>query len=425
MRIVERFTRDRASRFIWGGLTLACALGLVFALQGEQRALDDEISAANTRTARYANTVVYDIATSPTLSSTEVEFRFRDMLVAAQAEVFTDPTVARMRLWDLDGVLRFSTDQPRGSIGAVQVEDERVVAASREGSSSFTQTTEPFTPATTGRDGEPTRLLQTFVPLTVPDRIDPLGAVQIDYLYDRLVENARDPWLQFQVLFAGLLGLFALLTVLSLRRPLTRTERVPVAALPAPAPATEEVSAQDADEGAAALQEELVVAREQLTQAEEAYRYLEVRLKKTQEDLARSGGEPSPEIEHQITAAERDRVMAESRADLAEQKLAEMQQRLERLSRDPTAPPPVVSEAAPVGPKDSPPADAEPAPEPSEAAEPAPTEPADAPAAREPQPVGAKAEGSEEAAASDAASELRARLARTAARKKLGPNVTE
>src|SRR3712207_4984959 len=239
MRIDERLTRTKASRYVWGGLMLVCALGLVYALRAEQTALQDEIDAANTRTARYASTVVYETVTAPSVSSTELEFRFRDMLVAAQGAVFTDPTVARMRLWDVDGVLRFSTDQPRAEIGALQVQDQRVLDAASEGHSTFTQTTEPFTQATTGRDGEPTRLLQTFVPLNVPDRIEPLGAVQIDYLYDSFVEASREPWLQVQVVTAGLLGLFALLFLLSLRRPIVRT------ATPAPVTAPAAIDTAD------------------------------------------------------------------------------------------------------------------------------------------------------------------------------------
>jgi hypothetical protein len=441
MRIVERVTRDKASRFVWGGLTLLCALGLVYAVQGEERALQDEIGAANARTARYANTVVYELVAAPTVSSPEVEFRFRDMLVAAQAEVFTDPTVARMRLWDLDGVLRFSTDQPRADIGALQVEDPRVDEAALEGRSSFTQTTEPFTQATTGRAGEPTRLLQTFVPLTVPDRIEPLGAVQIDYLYDTLVEASREPWLQVQVLAAAALGLFALMTLLSLRKPIPRAvvvgaAEVPVAATPAAAaPASASAGATAEPDGAVALREELELAREQLVQAEEAYHYLEARLKKSQEEVSKPDDEPAPEIQEQIAVVERDRAMAEARAELAEQRLGEMQRRLERLSRDPSAPPQIVTDAVPVASNGD-------HPEPAEADGPVVRQPAEAPepptSEREPEPAAepAPARGSERVgasvtdedtsvAASDAATELRARLARTAARKKLGPNVTD
>ena len=425
MRIVERVTRDRTSRFIWGGLTLACALGLVFALQAEEQALQDEVDAANARTARYANTVVYELVAAPTVSSPEVEFRFRDMLVAAQGEVFTDPTVARMRLWDLDGVLRFSTDQPRADIGALQVEDARVTEAALEGRSASTQTTEPFTQATTGRDGEPTRLLQTFVPLNVPDRIEPLGAVQIDYLYDTLVEASRQPWLQVQVAAAGLLGILALLTLLSLRAPVGRAASVAVADEPVAADATVAASGPGPD---AALREELEVAREQLVQAEEAYRYLETRMKKT-EDPSTSGDEPAPEVLEQIAAAERDRATAEARAELAEQRLSEMQRRLDRVARDPSAPPPVVAEAAPVGSNGEharPASAARGAPEPpTSEREPEPVaEPSAAPGGREPEPVGASPTDEDTSvAASDPATELRARLARTAARKKLGPNV--
>ena len=443
MRIVDRFTRDRASRFVWGGLTLVSVLGLVFALQAEQRSLDDEIEAANERTTRYASTVVRDMVATESLSSTELEFRFLDMMVAAQAGIFTDETVARFRIWDVEGVLRFSTDLPRGDIGTLAVEDRRVLDAIEQAQTSFSQTTEPFTQATTGRDGEPTRLLQTFVPLKVEERIEPLGAVQVDYLYDRLVENARDPWLQLQVIFAGVVGVFALLTILSLRKPLPKRAAVPAVA--SDEPVDDRAEARVA--ASSALGEELEVAREQLKQAEEAYHYLEARLKKTQDELTRTGAEPAPEIVQQIAAADRDRELAEARAEAAEQRLAEMQRRLERAASDPSAPPAVVADAAPIAtngtatspspsdrtplassraeraaaPSPAPPAserDREPVAEPQPAAEREPGE------ERRPEPVGAAAE-TDDAAPSDPASDLRARLARTAARKKLGPNVSD
>jgi hypothetical protein len=284
--------------------------------------------------------------------------------------------------------------------------------------------------------------LQTFVPLNVADRIEPLGAVQIDYLYDTLVEASREPWLQVQVLAAAALGLFALMTLLSLRKPIPRAAavgaaEVPVAASPAAARPAPVSAAETAEaDGAVAMREELELAREQLVQAEEAYHYLETRLKKSQEEVSKHGDEPAPpEVQEQIAAVERDRAMAEARAELAEQRLGEMQRRLERLSRDPSAPPPIVTDAVPVASNGD-------HPEPTGAAEPPARQPAEAPepptSEREPEPTAEPAppRGSERVgpavtdedtsvAASDAATELRARLARTAARKKLGPNVTD
>jgi hypothetical protein len=212
--------------------------------------------------------------------------------------------------------------------------------------------------------------------------------VQIDYLYDTLVEASREPWLQVQVLAAGALGLFALMTLLSLRKPSPRAAtvgaaEVPVGVAPAAA-ATGSASAPVTVEpdGAVALREELEVAGDHLVLTEEASHDLETRLKKTQEDVSEPDDEPAPGMQEQIAAVERDRDSAEARAELAERRLGEMQRRLERLSRHPSAPP----------------------------------------SSRGSERVGATA--TDEDAPVDAATELRARLARTAARNKPGPNVS-
>jgi hypothetical protein len=454
MRIAEGFTRSRTSRLVWGGLTIVAVLGLAFAYQAEQQALDDELHAAQERGTTYASSVIYEAVESPSLASTDVNLRFRTLYVAVQGGIFTDPTVARVRLWDVEGVLLFSTDQPRSGVGVLQVQDPAVIQAATEGRVTSSHTTVPFTFATTGTEGEPTRLLQTFSPLRVPDRIDPLGAVQIDFLYEPLVERARLAWLPYQVILAALAAAFGFLTVLSFRRPALAgsTERVvvtsggddmghgevdpPAVAIPVGAEAAE------ADRDAAALREELQVAREQLAQAEEAYHYLETRWKESQEALKRFEGQEPPDVEARVAElqdalrrseaeitllaarldsgndeamarlveADQARSRAEARAAAAEARIAE----LERAAAD----------------------HPEPASETGSASETEPTselEPEGMPVTPNGELFGQleeRLEAAEQRARqeddaaelSTEASALRARLARTAARKKLGPS---
>jgi cell division protein FtsB len=62
-------------------------------------------------------------------------------------------------------------------------------------------------------------LFQTYTPLLVSDRIAPVGAVEIDYLYDALQSEGASAWSRLQALLAALflvsLGMF----VLSMRAP--------------------------------------------------------------------------------------------------------------------------------------------------------------------------------------------------------------
>lgn len=306
MSIVDRFTRDKASRFVWGGLMLACVLGLALSWQRERAALDDEIAAAEARAVAYANTVFYDAVESPSVTSTTLTFRVREMLVAVQGGVFTDPTVARTRLYDVDGVLRFATDLPRTSFGVLQVEDPAVVETATEGGSASAIANDTFTMSTIGLEGSPTSLFQVFVPLRVTDRLDPLGAVQIDFLYDSLVERSRDPWLQFHLLFAGLAALFLLLTIMSFRRPVVAVGAAAVAE-PGEAGATHDAepvsaaaSASVASSEVEVIRGELQVLREQLAQAEEAYGFLETKWKAAQAALAGSAAQPAPDHEARL-----------------------------------------------------------------------------------------------------------------------------
>jgi predicted nucleic acid-binding Zn-ribbon protein len=311
MSIVDRFTRDRASRFIWGGVTLACAAVLVYAIQGERRSLSREVDAAETRARSYANEVIYN---GVQMEAGEVSYLYRDLYVSVQAGIFTDPTVGLVRIWDTDGVLLFSTDD-REAIGRRRVSDDTTMQSAFDGETSSRLTTEAFTrAATTGAPAPPTKLLQVFVPLRVQDRLSILGAVQVDFLYDDLAEQARSPWLTIEIVFAALTALFLLLTVLAFqasRRAAASVDALERAVgparqepplLPPQPPALAEAPAADErvemlERQSSVMREELQAAHEQLQQAEEAYRYLEGRLRQTQDELKRFEGHDPDEVD--------------------------------------------------------------------------------------------------------------------------------
>lgn len=439
MGIVDRFTRDKVSRWIWGGLTLACLAALLFAYRGERDELTDQVNAAEERAALYANTVIYYAVQADDPGSSDVHFLYRDLYVDVQGGIFTDPTVALVRIWDAEGVLRFSTEATeRELIGQQQVTDDPgVQAAVTERRITSRKTTASFTRATTGTPAQPTQLLQVFTPLMAPTRIEPLGAVQIDFLYDLLADASRNPWLTWQIVFAGLTALFALLTVLSLRRSVqpigagtAEGHRVVVAKGTVPATGQGDPPGEDRSEleRAAALEaelegmrEELQASREQLRQAEEAYRYLEVRMRKTQEEMARAenqaavGDDTTPAVDdadERARASERRIATLESRLAEAEARTREAEAAMTSWMTDPQATDDV--KATPAGPVPR-----------SPEAPAAVTVDASALARLE-----ARIEAAERRAAeaeerltelTPEASDLRTRLARTAARKKLRP----
>src|SRR6185503_1411109 len=135
-----------------------------------------------------------------------------------------------------------------------------------------------FSFSTVGAPRTQTNLLESFSPLRVKDQVQPVGAVQVDFLYGQLQAAAADPWDTWSRVFLVLAVVFALLFVLSIvRRPLTQEQRIiaqardTTVAMASVAPPVSGV--QDA-----ALEEELQVAREQLKQASEAFAFLEAKM---------------------------------------------------------------------------------------------------------------------------------------------------
>jgi hypothetical protein len=284
MNVIDRFTRDRVSRPVWGVLALACLAMVVVGLQGEQRAYTRQLDATTSRSEAYAASVIV-----PTvhLKDGAPVFYYRETYTKIQGEVLAaDPTVARIRVWGTDGLLLFSTDNSQRT-GTIEAPNDPGVQAGAMGSTYRSLVTQPFTWGTTGLPGDDTQLLQTYTPLRLATQIQPAGTVQVDYFADALRAAARDQWPTIRWTFGVLLAFCLIMTLLSLRRsrraqPETAgvPEAVGAGATPAaPAPSGEA-------DGESSLRDELVAAREQLVQAEEAYRFLETKLKVARSELA-------------------------------------------------------------------------------------------------------------------------------------------
>jgi uncharacterized coiled-coil protein SlyX len=428
MKIIDRFTRDRISRFVWGGLTVVCVAVMLLANQAQQRSLDRVVSQAEDRALLYANTLIYGGLTGPDVSDPEGLDgpKYRELYVDIQASMFTDPRNARVRMYQPDGTLIFSTDE-RFRIGELRVIDDPDIIAASNGDVVTRRTTAPFAFSTTG-ERQRTDLLQTFVPLRTPDRVAVLGAVEIDQFYDELKEGAQSPWREIQILFLILALFCGVMTVLSFRRPLASVGTLPGDQGPADdrvgddrrktakTAKTATVSAPDGpdprvdelERELAATKAKLAESQDRVGQASEAYRRLESKLKETP---AAAPVASAAEVA-MIADLERRVAAAESRAAEAEKTVKDLRE----AARRPAEPKPQPQPARAVQPEAQPEPVAVPAPPPATA-----REPAHAPAAPPTPTGGDEAEDDEMAAKlSPAANDLRARLARTAALKKLG-----
>jgi hypothetical protein len=277
MKIIDRATRGMAARFIWGGLVALFLIGLFLARSQKTTALNTEIQDAQQRALAYARTTVADQAVIDPRAGT-LTFDKKGFDVAVEGDIFTDPTVARVRVWDREGVLLASSD-PSEVVGQPATAKDANFSTVVGGATHAQVVQEDFTFSTVGSEPKPTQLLEVFTPLQTKDNVDPLGVVQVDLLYTKLEAAAASPWSTLAL--ACLVGaiIAGILFVVAMVRKPARVQAVQGGAV-APEVAAEPVAtvAEPAPRDLQ-LEEELKVAREQLQQASEAFAFLEARVK--------------------------------------------------------------------------------------------------------------------------------------------------
>ena len=331
MNVLDRFTRDPVSRFLWGGLTASFALLLVFALSGEGGAIRRQERDAQTRAIHYTETTLQQNLDEHLVIGPMLTDEHDALLVPVRAEIMVDDDVARVRLFEVDGSLLFSTDAA-DRVGSGEGE-QSVALGSALGGETTSALVGVGTAPKDGFAGSEEDLYQTYVPLRLAGSTDVVGAAEIDTRHTLLVAAGRSLWRPLQIVFGVGLLLFLGLTLLSIRRsanPMGGT--VDLTAL---------VKSPRLDPGGddpVELRRELAEARSQLLQAEEAYRFLEAR--------AKSQGEEAPpdseltELRAALTAAEasgnqaRTQLASGAKA-AADSRVSELQEQLmqERLRR--------------------------------------------------------------------------------------------
>ena len=285
MKIIDRATRGMAARFFWGGLVVVFLIGLFLARGQKVTALNDQVQQAQSRVETYAKTTIADQALVDTRADT-ITFDKKDFAIAVEGDIFTDPTVARVRVWDKDGVLLASSD-PNELVGQLKVtKDENFTSALTNKLTQSHVVQENFTFATVGSPAVPTTLLEVTTPFTVKNQIEPAGVVQMDVYYSKLQTAAESPWDAIsRVCIIGALIAGILFVIAMVRKPVAAVVVGELEAVQSEAVLSEDAvewvpwmvaagSSRDQE-----LEGELKVAREQLRQASEAFAFLEARVK--------------------------------------------------------------------------------------------------------------------------------------------------
>ncbi|HEV8088159.1 MAG TPA: hypothetical protein VGQ50_05760 [Actinomycetota bacterium] len=290
MKIIDRATRGMAARFFWGGLVVVFLIGLFLARGQKVTGLNDQVQQAQSRVESYAKTTIADQALVDTRADT-ITFDKKDFAVAVEGDIFTDPTVARVRVWDKDGVLLASSD-PNEVVGELKVtKDQNFTSALTNKLTQSHVVQENFTFATVGSPAVPTNLLEVTTPFIVKNQIEPAGVVQMDVYYSKLQTAAESPWDAIsRVCIIGALIAGILFVIAMVRKPVAAVVVGELEAVQSEAVQSEAVQSEDAVEWVPwmvaaessrdqELEEELKVAREQLRQASEAFAFLEARVK--------------------------------------------------------------------------------------------------------------------------------------------------
>ena len=224
MSLIERFTRDTASRYVWAALALAAAIGLAYSLSSGGRAIEEERAIAEDRAVGYVEEVL-----APRLGSRElaapISGQQKDSLEAVvRRSIIADERVSRVRIWSTEGTLLFSTDRSDRAGSNEGLNDPLLREASREGAITRWDYSDG------GGAEDPERsLVRTYAPLGTT------AVVEIDQTDESTVALVRSEWAGYQLIAGGLLAWFVIMIALSLRDPIERMNvGVPFAASSVP-----------------------------------------------------------------------------------------------------------------------------------------------------------------------------------------------
>jgi hypothetical protein len=263
MGLIDRFTRDAVSKYVWGGLLALALLALALTIWAGGGAVREAARAAERRGVAIADRVERELTGEPVAPVADVE--------GLTDAVLRHPAVSRVRVWEPDSAkLRFTTDareRRRDLNSGFSLNDEFLAAATGE-VITITDFSDTFgDPA----DDPAHTLLRTYVPVE-----GPAGrfVVEVDHLDELTTGPVRSEWFRYRLLAAAAFLAMLVMTGLSLREPVDEIN-AGVVVVPASASASAPAGRS-------------LVEAERLAEAEKVYRLANDRIERLKRELQRS-----------------------------------------------------------------------------------------------------------------------------------------
>ena len=108
----DRRTRDRVRLFFWAVLTVVCLVAVVVARQQQTQGLQRKTDAAQERAVRFTQNVLAGTLVPQRVARPIERSGYDALLATLKHGLFNDQRVVRVRVWDADGLLVFTTDDP-------------------------------------------------------------------------------------------------------------------------------------------------------------------------------------------------------------------------------------------------------------------------------------------------------------------------
>ncbi|MEX2275077.1 MAG: hypothetical protein WEA10_05890 [Actinomycetota bacterium] len=220
MNLLRTLGGGHTGRLVWGGLAVLSVIGLILCASAQSSEVSSQRTAAERVSVHRVRAGLFEDLDAAELSEPILGPSFRDLSIVVQAEFMVDPAIGRVRIWQPDGTLIFSTQERDPSVTADD-QTRGLIEDAIRGRTGSVRADELLAPG----DGiEPVRaeVWKTITPIRVPDHVAVLAAAEIDTLYEHIERRATSPWRTLRILLGLTLLLSIVMTFVAVRWPPAR-----------------------------------------------------------------------------------------------------------------------------------------------------------------------------------------------------------